>query len=153
MNSLTRAHLRVDERDMSGLKHGSCSGLAPDLYFAEEARLMKGKEVKSLENALFIHASLPMAGEHSNLRNISVEDVMNGSRRKVAVKASKDCKLQELTLCFERTMTGIVGKQIDCPKSIMRKRHTTRCAAVLLETDSSKCSAVEGDLLKSIQRK
>ena len=135
-------------------KHGSCSGLAREFYFAEEARLMNGKEVKGLESAIFIHAVPPVAKKQSSLRSIPVEAIVRSSERQVAVKASKDCKFQELTVCFERTAKkGVVGKQIDCPNSIMRNRHTNRCAAVFLETDSKKCSAVEEELLRSVLKR
>ena len=139
---------RKNRKEHEWAKHGTCSGLEQDLYFAEEARLMKGEAVKGLENALFIHAK-STAGQ-SSLRTIPVEDIVRGSERKVAVKAAKDCKLQELTVCFEKMDNGMVGKQIDCPDSIMkRSRHTSRCARVALETDQ-KCSVVEEDLLKAM---
>ena len=63
--------------------------------------------------------------------------------KRVALSADKQCRLTEVTSCWEKRADGRVGKQVDCPDHVM-KRDRSSCATLRI-TQLGQCLVGDGD--------
>jgi hypothetical protein len=141
-------------------KHGSCSALSKDLYFAQEEALMKRPVIKRLFDTINLKSK---SSSSSGMRTLSVSELDQASK-KIAVKASKYCHLQELTLCFNKASGGLVGEQIDCPNSVLAYRNLVAkfgCDSLVVDSmkdsgsgsDDGRCAFVSKALQRALLHK
>ena len=115
-------------------KHGTCTGLAPAEYFNEALKAMaqlpgtRGTPTLLSEN---VGGAVPMASLRA------------AYARKVAIRADRECRLTEITSCWEKAPDGTVGKQIDCPAHVMKGRDNYSCGAIRV-TQLGQCLAGDG---------
>jgi len=136
-------------------KHGTCTTLGRDGYFAEEARVADGEEYDELRDLLAgatPMGEVPAAGPNP----VSLASVLGalGGERRAAVMADKSCRLAEVTTCYRRAPDGSVGDRVDCPPHILGSTRNsavlTGCQLVHLEQAGS-CAFISKDLLKSFK--
>eukprot|EP00308_Calcidiscus_leptoporus_P012963 CAMPEP_0119363654 /NCGR_PEP_ID=MMETSP1334-20130426/10570_1 /TAXON_ID=127549 /ORGANISM="Calcidiscus leptoporus, Strain RCC1130" /LENGTH=223 /DNA_ID=CAMNT_0007379159 /DNA_START=114 /DNA_END=785 /DNA_ORIENTATION=- len=102
------------------IKHGTCSGLSAEGYFAEALRAM-----------------LTLPGDRGTPRAIAdhvggevpTSVVRNEYGKRVALRTDKQCGLSEVTSCWRKQADGTVGQQVDCPEHVIRGRDT-KCASL-----------------------
>lgn len=131
-------------------KHGTCSGLSPEDYFKEEAKVEEMGTLSNLRDFLNESAGSP----------VSLESVVNeaGGARKIGVMASKFCQLQEVTTCWRKNPDGTVGPQQDCPDHLLSSSRNSAvlqgCSKVFLDSsEGDKCAFISKELLKTLKEK
>jgi ribonuclease T2 len=65
--------------------------------------------------------------------------------KRVALSADKQCRLTEVTTCWEKLPDNRVGKQVDCPDHVMngRDRGGSQCSSLRI-TQLGQCLAADG---------
>lgn len=111
-------------------KHGTCTGLSPEVYFQEEERIQLELRKKLLQES-------PGAA-------LSVDSLVKefGGPTKVALKADKHCRLEEITTCWSKLPDGSVGEQVDCPDHVLASARNSaviysNCNSVWLDSAGS----------------
>ena len=116
-------------------KHGTCTGLAPDEYFGEALRAM---------SALPGNRGTPRVLSERVGGVVSANELRSSYLKRVAIRADKQCRLQEVTSCWEKGAGGRVGRQVDCPEHVMRGRDNEKCSAFLIGA-LGQCFASDGN--------
>ena len=129
-------------------KHGSCTSLSFEEYFQqEEALYLRNASLRTLRDLL-----KQSSGEVVDVRKLHVF----AGGKKIAVKASKQCQLQEITTCWSKEIDNRVGPQIDCPSYILKGVRNTaeqyHCEKVYLDASNKTCSIISKDLLLSMKK-
>ena len=108
-------------------KHGTCSNLSPKLYFQEGLRAMLMIRRTKRGTPLLIQENVGGSLTSEKLRECYDYDI--------GIKVSDKCALEEITTCWNKAPNnGKVGKQINCPKYVM-KGHRNNC-------DNKKCKGI-----------
>lgn len=140
---------------MSGLechqwaKHGTCSGLGPERYFAESRRLMMDSPSVLDIEALLRDRSVGGA--------VSTEELQQRVTETGVVSATPLCQLKEILLCFKKEEDGTVGGPIQCPAALLEKaaQQRQRCRSLVVD-QPDKCqfvtSALKSVLAGSVSR-
>ena len=143
-------------------KHGSCTELSSSLYFALEDQIMKRSEIKDLENTILVNSkpeSLVFGSSHSHPSVLVLDVAHLHGPTTIGVKASRLCQLQELLVCFEKTQSGLVGQQINCPDSALafaESASNNQCRHLIVEsaavdTCKDKCSFIAKELQRNLK--
>lgn len=107
-------------------KHGTCSGLAPEAYFGREEELEEHVAHEAARDLLSHHAEggTPVA--------LEALWAAYGGERRVAVKADRECRLEELTTCWSRDL-----QPTDCPLHVLASARNSallsQCTHLALE--------------------
>lgn len=129
-------------------KHGTCTSLGLDRYFAEESRVAEGEEYDGLRDLL--------AEAASSKEPLSLGEVLAalGGERRAAIMTDKFCRLAEITTCYRKAKDGSVGERIDCPDHILGSNRNAAvlegCQAVHLDPAGS-CSFISKELLRHMK--
>lgn len=134
----SRRHAGPPERRHEWVKHGTCSGLSPDAYFAEALNALRFLPGDRGTPALI---SGNVGGE------VSAAQLRSEYGRRVAIRADKHCRLSEVTSCFAKGPNGTVGPQIDCPSHVMGGRDSGHCSRFVIN-ELGKCLAGDGQKKK-----
>lgn len=110
-------------------KHGTCTGLQPDGYFAEALRAMQVLQT-------------PAVLTNNAGGTVPASSLRSAYTRRVAIRADKHCRLAEVTSCWEKLPDGRLGGQVDCPDHVMRGRDSTKCSSFLV-TALGQCMAAD----------
>ena len=116
-------------------KHGTCSGLPPDAYFSEAVRafaMLPGQR------------GTPEVLTKAVGGSVATAALRAAYSKRVALSADKQCRLTEVTTCWEKRPDGRVGKQIDCPEHVMNGRDRGHQCASLRITQLGQCLAGDG---------
>ena len=103
------------------LKHGTCSGLSPDGYFAEALRafsLLPGDR------------GTPELIKANVGGSVSAAALRASYAKRVAIKGDRGCNLSEVTACFSKLPDGRIDAQVDCPEHVMRGRDSPNCSTI-----------------------
>eukprot|EP00962_Isochrysis_galbana_P028127 scaffold8866_cov96-Isochrysis_galbana.AAC.2 len=104
-------------------KHGTCSGLGPDAYFAAALEAMKRLPGdRGTPPAITAH----VGGQ------VDAAQLRAQYSRRVAVRGDGACRLSEVTSCWAKGPGGAVGPQVDCPAHVMAGRDSPRCSTFLI---------------------
>eukprot|EP00518_Triparma_eleuthera_P021648 CAMPEP_0197570982 /NCGR_PEP_ID=MMETSP1320-20131121/41645_1 /TAXON_ID=91990 /ORGANISM="Bolidomonas sp., Strain RCC2347" /LENGTH=200 /DNA_ID=CAMNT_0043133455 /DNA_START=362 /DNA_END=961 /DNA_ORIENTATION=+ len=101
-------------------KHGTCSSMSPSAYFSATASSAPPPPPLLLE-----------ATNGGKIAAVLKTDELRGAYpKKVAIKTDRRCRLAEITSCYARSSSLLlgstgVGRQIDCPEAILHFRDTT----------------------------
>ena len=119
-------------------KHGTCTGLNSDGYFAEEDRIFNEDVILDVREQFdeVNGGTLPLGSILSTL----------GGERRVAIMTDKFCRLTEITTCWAKNADGTVGAQVDCPDHVLgssRNSAATKghCGKVYLD-EANTCSNI-----------
>lgn len=122
-------------------KHGSCTSLSIDLYFAQEVKLYIHPVIIALRKLV--------NGNNGYLLDLAALNA--ASPKRIGALASKQCHLQEITTCWSAHPDGTVGEQIDCPKYVLSGSRNTAssygCSKVFLDKAEGACAVISKDLL------
>ena len=127
-------------------KHGTCSGLSSSAYFQAESFVATGPQIRALQDYL---QAIVISHHQESARSLTsrppIVDVravqaMLGGPDRVAIKTSKFCVLQELTVCLARSdnASNSVGPQQSCPTHILNSDRNSAismhgCETLVLE--------------------
>jgi len=142
--SFTRWNPAEHRAEVGGLakhewsKHGTCSGLTPDIYFAEALKAMK---------YLPGDRGTPKVITDSVGGEVNAETLRSEYGRKVAIRGDKQCRLSEVTSCFAKGPGGTVGPQTDCPPHVMAGRDSPRCSKFVINA-LGVCNIGDGEASK-----
>ena len=138
-------------------KHGSCAKLSAAIYFTMESQCMQRPEIKTLSNVINLRSKTWSDDSTSDppTRVLEVDELHRAIKHKIGVKSSPLCQLQELTLCYEKTPSGLVGHLIDCPAAVLEFRNSVRCNRLVVENSASdrdmeKCSFLTKEVLRKL---
>lgn len=90
-------------------KHGTCTKLSHDKYFAEEKRI--GELLEPRATGLVSKAG-------GRVATTEITTAFGGDE-KVAVSADRQCRLKEITTCWNKRPGDDVGEQTNCPSHIL----------------------------------
>ena len=144
-------------------KHGSCSGIPATVYFSLEDNLMNRPEIKACLDSILLNSKLlPIMNlspaPAAPIRSLDISKLREAVNRRIAVKASQYCQLEEITLCFEKTEGGLVGPLIDCPDSVMKRRDSHTCENMAIESATTdgvvkdRCAFISKALQKELRK-
>lgn len=137
-------------------KHGTCTTLGPEGYFAEERRVADGEEYDALRDLLADAGPYTNQVAAAQPNPVPLADILTalGGERRAAVLTDKFCRLAEITTCYRKAADGTVGERIDCPDHILGSTRNSavleKCQLVHLDQAGS-CAFVSKDLLKSFK--
>jgi ribonuclease T2 len=122
-------------------KHGSCSGLGPELYFKESLRTMLSLPRTDRGTPEII--SKNVGG------SVRSDDLRKCYDKQVAIKVSPNCVLEEITTCWAKEVKNAgegmlkVGRQMDCPDYLMKGARNNcdskRCKGIVHITKLGQC--------------
>ena len=125
--SYAKWNAEAHRAEVSGLarhewtKHGTCSGLTPESYFAEALRAFKLLPGDRGTPALI---TANVGG------SVSAVALRLSYAKRVAIKADRACQLTEVSTCWSKLPDGRLGPQMDCPEDVMKRRDTPSCSAL-----------------------
>jgi len=121
-------------------KHGTCSTLAEASYFAEERRLARSPESQRLQSMVNAKQTV-----------ISIDDVLAAApKNAIAVKATSDCRLEEITMCYSKGPGNLPGSLVPCPQHVLQSARNSgarRCEKLFLGTSCARLTTAMQELL------
>ena len=131
-------------------KHGSCSGLARDMYFLEEKRLATSEPtVKHVRSVVDNSVGVAISTD-------SLIAAGGDQMKSVAIKSTEACRLQEISICFSRSADGTVGPAAPCPVSVLRGSRNSavskfKCTKVYTGESCAALTSAMKDVLRQKQ--
>jgi len=115
-------------------KHGTCTGLAPDQYFAEALRAFE---------LLPGNRGTPSILSENVGGAVGAPALRAAYAKRIAVRGDKQCRLTEVTSCWSKLPDGRIGSQVDCPEHVMKGRDSPQCSLFKM-TALGQCLASDG---------
>ena len=113
-------------------KHGTCTGLGPDAYFGEALRAF---------SSLPGDRGTPTIMSNAVGGQVATQALRAAYSKRVALSADKQCRLTEVTSCWQKLPDGRVGAQVECPEHVMRGRDRADNCSALKITQLGQCLA------------